>query len=166
MFSRLSIWSICGPPPWTITGLRPTYFISTTSRANPSLSAVSVIALPPYLITIVLPANVRMYGSDSTRTFAFLISLFIRLAPARGLENKAAEVIVLDQIRHALPDVGRVHMHMPVGQLRRVEQDLLEEPLHDREQAARADVLAGLIDRRGGRREPLPRVPSGHQGHA
>ncbi len=46
---------IVGPPPWTITGLIPTYLINATSRANSSLSAGSFIAAPPYLITIVWP---------------------------------------------------------------------------------------------------------------
>src|SRR5581483_2333787 len=142
----------------TITGFSPTYFISTTSTANPSFSASSVIAFPPYLMTIVLPANVRMYGSDSTRTFAFLISLFIRLAPARGLQNKAAEIVVLDQIRHARPDIGRIHAHVPVRQLRRIEQDLLEQPLHDREEPTRADVLTAFVHRGRRRGDLVQRV--------
>ncbi len=45
---------ICGPPPWTMTGFMPTSFSITTSRANPALSAGSVIALPPYLTMMVL----------------------------------------------------------------------------------------------------------------
>ena len=45
----------------------PTYLSSTTSRANSSLSAGSVIAAPPYLMTTVLPWNSRMYGSASSR---------------------------------------------------------------------------------------------------
>src|SRR5580700_6517338 len=44
----------------------PTYLSSTTSRANSSFSAGSVIAAPPYLITTVLPWNSRMYGSASS----------------------------------------------------------------------------------------------------
>src|SRR3954454_11203737 len=58
---------ISGPPPWTTTGLIPTYLSSTTSRANSSRSAGSSIAAPPYLITTVLPWNSRMYGSASRR---------------------------------------------------------------------------------------------------
>ena len=53
--SRLSSEPICGPPPCTITGLMPTSFISTTSRAKPCFSGSSTMALPPYLITMVLP---------------------------------------------------------------------------------------------------------------
>src|SRR3954453_16610014 len=56
---------ISGPPPCTITGSRPTYLSSTTSRANSSRSAGSFIAAPPYLITTVRPWNSRMYGSAS-----------------------------------------------------------------------------------------------------
>ncbi len=56
---------ISGPPPWTTTGLRPTYLSSTTSRANSSRRSGSVIAAPPYFTTIVLPWNSRMYGSAS-----------------------------------------------------------------------------------------------------
>ena len=58
---------ISGPPPWTTTGRRPTYFRSTTSRAKSSRSAGSSIAAPPYLMTTVWPANSRMYGSASRR---------------------------------------------------------------------------------------------------
>src|SRR5882672_2928925 len=57
---------ISGPPPCTTIGFRPTYFSSTTSRANSSRSAASSIAAPPYLITTVLPWNSLMYGSASS----------------------------------------------------------------------------------------------------
>src|SRR6476469_3374503 len=56
-----------GPPPWTTTGFIPTYFRSTTSRANSSRRSGSVIAAPPYLMTIVRPWNSRMYGRASSR---------------------------------------------------------------------------------------------------
>src|SRR5690606_15561862 len=68
---------ICGPPPWTTTGFMPTSFISTTSRAKPLFRASSIIALPPYLMTMVLPAKRRMYGSASVRTRAMFIALFL-----------------------------------------------------------------------------------------
>ncbi len=45
---------ICGPPPCTMTGFMPTSFSITTSRAKPAFSAGSTIALPPYLMMIVL----------------------------------------------------------------------------------------------------------------
>src|SRR4051794_13545461 len=56
-----------GPPPWTMTGLSPTYLSSTTSRAKSSRSCGSSIAAPPYLTTTVRPWNSRMYGSASRR---------------------------------------------------------------------------------------------------
>ena len=55
--SRLSRSPICGPPPWTITGLMPTCFIITTSRAKLFFSSSFSMALPPYLITTVVPAK-------------------------------------------------------------------------------------------------------------
>ncbi len=51
---------ICGPPPWTTTTRMPTECISTMSSANCSASAGSVMALPPYLTTTVVPQNLRM----------------------------------------------------------------------------------------------------------
>ena len=53
--TRFSRSSICGPPPCTMTGFMPTSFSSTTSRAKLSFSFSSVIALPPYFTTMVLP---------------------------------------------------------------------------------------------------------------
>ena len=55
MPSPRKVSSICGPPPCTTIGFMPTYFISTTSRTKLSWSVSSVMALPPYLITNVLP---------------------------------------------------------------------------------------------------------------
>ena len=51
---------ISGPPPWTTTGLRPTYLSRTTSVANASRRLSSRIAAPPYLITTVRPWNSLM----------------------------------------------------------------------------------------------------------
>ena len=68
---RVSAISICGPPPCTTTGFMPTSFSSTTSRAKPSFSFSSVMALPPYLMTIVLPWKRWMYGSASAKMRAF-----------------------------------------------------------------------------------------------
>ena len=53
--TRLSIRLISGPPPCTSTGLTPTSDSSTTSRMTACFSASSVMALPPYLITTILP---------------------------------------------------------------------------------------------------------------
>ena len=44
---------ICGPPPCTTTGRRPTERISTMSSANEVASDGSTMALPPYFTTIV-----------------------------------------------------------------------------------------------------------------
>ena len=51
MPSRSSCAVICGPPPCTTTGRSPAYRRNTTSSANASCSAGSVIALPPYFTT-------------------------------------------------------------------------------------------------------------------
>ena len=56
IFSRSSIWPICGPPPWTTTGLMPTWRSSTMSRAKSRASCSWPIAWPPYFTTKVEPA--------------------------------------------------------------------------------------------------------------
>src|SRR6185369_8353371 len=68
--SRPSAASICGPPPCTTTGLMPTSLSSTTSSAKSAWSSGSVMALPPYLITMVLPWKRRIYGSAWARISA------------------------------------------------------------------------------------------------
>ncbi len=60
MDRRLSRSPICGPPPCTTTGLMPTAFIRTMSRANPAFSSSLSMALPPYFTTRVLPTKRRM----------------------------------------------------------------------------------------------------------
>ena len=52
---RLRSESTCGPPPCTTIGFKPTVFNNTISRANELSSSGSVIALPPYFTTSVLP---------------------------------------------------------------------------------------------------------------
>ena len=80
-----------GPPPWTTTGLSPTYLRSTTSVAKASRSSSSRIAAPPYLMTTVRPWNCRMYGSASSSVSTLATpSLVLRSGvtatlPARGL---------------------------------------------------------------------------------
>ena len=74
MFSRVSICEICGPPPWTTTGCTPHRFMNTMSEANACLRSSSTMALPPYLITTVLPAYVSSQGSVSVRIEAFSTS--------------------------------------------------------------------------------------------
>ncbi|MCY1247185.1 hypothetical protein D9M72_604900 [compost metagenome] len=60
MDRRLSRSPICGPPPCTTTGLMPTAFIRTMSRAKLFFSSSVSMALPPYLMTSVLPTKRRM----------------------------------------------------------------------------------------------------------
>ena len=49
-----------GPPPCTITGFIPTSLSRATSRAKDAFRPGVVMAAPPYLMTIVAPANSRM----------------------------------------------------------------------------------------------------------
>ena len=49
-----------GPPPWTRMGLTPTYLSSVTSCRILVVSSSSTMALPPYLMTTVLPERVWM----------------------------------------------------------------------------------------------------------
>ena len=60
--SRFSASSICGPPPCTTTGFMPTSFSSTTSSAKSCCSAGSVMALPPYLMTMRLAVELADVG--------------------------------------------------------------------------------------------------------
>ena len=55
IFSRSSMALICGPPPWTTTGLMPTCLSRTMSRAKLRATFSSPMAWPPYLITITAP---------------------------------------------------------------------------------------------------------------
>jgi hypothetical protein len=66
--ARPVIW---GPPPWTMTGRRPTKCNRATSAANDRFRSSSTIALPPYLITMFWPWNRVIHGSASRRTAAF-----------------------------------------------------------------------------------------------
>src|SRR3954462_1220450 len=68
---RVRSCSICGPPPCTTTGFMPTSLSSTTSYAKSRFRPSSVMALPPYLTTIVLPWKRWIYGSASASTRAF-----------------------------------------------------------------------------------------------
>ena len=55
MPSRSSIALICGPPPCTTTGRRPTWRRNTMSCANARLRSSSIMALPPYFTTTSAP---------------------------------------------------------------------------------------------------------------
>src|SRR6185312_11625278 len=147
MPSRSNILSICGPPPWMMTGLIPTYFSKTTFCANRSLRDESVIAWPPYLTTTVFPRNVRMYGRASIRTLAFLISLFMRNSRRSTglLENIPAQVLILDDVFQSVPDIGSRDADPFVGPAGSLERNVLKQPLHDGEETTRADVLGPFI---------------------
>ena len=69
----------------------PTSFSSTTSRAKLFFSFSSVIALPPYLMTIVLPWKRWMYGSASARIFA----LSAAVVPVRAMDGALDAVCAL-----------------------------------------------------------------------
>ena len=62
---------ICGPPPCTTTGWMPQLRRNAMSAANARRSVSSVIALPPYLITTILPCNCLSQGNASASTWAF-----------------------------------------------------------------------------------------------
>jgi hypothetical protein len=72
MPSRRSIALICGPPPCTTTGRTPHWRRKTTSSTKACLSSSLVIALPPYLMTIVFPAYFSSHGSASMRVPALV----------------------------------------------------------------------------------------------
>ena len=52
---RASIREICGPPPWTTTGLKPAYRRKAMSSAKACFSSSSIMALPPYFTTTTFP---------------------------------------------------------------------------------------------------------------
>ena len=61
--TRWSISVISGPPPCTSTTLMPIALRSTMSPITASFSSSLIIALPPYLITMVLSLYFWIYGS-------------------------------------------------------------------------------------------------------
>ncbi len=94
---------ICGPPPWTITGFMPTSFSITTSRAKPAFSAGSVIALPPYLMMMVLSWNRRMYGSASARICALSAVLTTSTDMEKAGESGQRSAIARIVLRTGMP---------------------------------------------------------------
>ena len=68
-------------------------------------------------------------------------------------ENETRQILVLAQGLQACVDVVGIDPHRLARQARRVEADLVEQPLHDRGQAARADVLGALVDVEGDLRD-------------
>src|SRR5438105_114753 len=151
---------ICGPPPWTMTGLMPTKRSRITSSANGSLRSARSIAAPPYLMTTVLPRNSRMYGSASRSTSALRGSVIPspRLLRASPSQNVPRQVLVAGDVAEASPHVAGVDGQLLARHLRGVEGDLLQEPLHDRVEAPRPDVLRARVHPHRDLRDRLHRV--------
>src|SRR2546426_174952 len=151
---------ICGPPPWTMTGLMPTKRSRITSSANGSLRSARSIAAPPYLMTTVLPRNSRMYGSASRSTSALRGSVIPspRLLRASPSQNVPRQVLVAGDVAEASPHVAGVDGQLLARHLRGVERDLLQQPLHDRVEPPRPDVLRARVHLHRNIRDRLHRV--------
>src|SRR5256712_3030601 len=151
---------ICGPPPWTMTGLIPTKRSRITSSATGSWGPARSIAAPPYLMTTVLPRNSRMYGSASRSTSALRGSVIPspRLLRASPSQNVPRQVLVAGDVAEASPHVAGVDGQLLAGHLRGVERDLLQQPLHDRVEPPRPDVLRARVHLHRNVRDRLHRV--------
>ena len=68
---------------------------------------------------------------------------------ALALEDVARQVLVLRQVGELGVDRGAVEAHRLAGAVRRVEAHLVEQALHHRREAPRADVLGALVDVEG-----------------
>src|SRR5438093_465792 len=136
---------ICGPPPSTMTGLMPTSRRRITSLANNSFRSARSIAAPPFLMTMVLPRNSRMYGRASRRISTWRGSV---MGPprARPSQDVPRQVLVAGDVGEPLLHVLGVDDLLLAGHVGRVERDLLEQLLHDRVQTPGADVLRALVD--------------------
>ena len=97
--SLLSMALICGPPPCTTTGWMPTWCRNTTSSAKARRSSSLTMALPPYLITMVLPAKRWIQGNASinvaalsrasdwdvvSRVWVFMVFVLLFVLPGRA----------------------------------------------------------------------------------
>src|SRR5207249_7341452 len=127
------------------------------------LSARS-IAAPPYLMTMVLPRNSRMYGRASRRISTWRGSV---MGPprARPSQDVPRQVLVAGDVGEPLLHVLGVDDLLLAGHVGRVERDLLEQLLHDRVQTPGADVLRALVDFHrdlGDRLHRLRREPETH----
>src|SRR5215470_6061567 len=78
-----------------------------------------------------------------SKTSAFLKSSSLTDVP---LENVLRQVVVLGDAGQPCVDVSRIDGDAPAVELRRVERDFVEQPLHDRIEAPRANVLLLLVD--------------------
>src|SRR6267143_1230081 len=167
--SRFISAPIWGPPPCTMTGLRPTRRRRITSSAKGSLRSARSIAAPPYLMTIVLPRNSRMYGSASSRTSALFGSVTDASRPglsgARPSQNVPRQVLVARDVAEARVHVAGIDREILAGHIGSVEGDLLEELLHDRVQAPCADVLRARVDLHRDLRDRLHRLRCEPEAH-
>ncbi|SKT20487.1 Uncharacterised protein [Mycobacteroides abscessus subsp. abscessus] len=75
--SFFSIALICGPPPCTTTGWIPQLRRNTMSSAKAFFSASSVIALPPYFMTTMVPCSFLSHGSAPASTAAFFVAFLV-----------------------------------------------------------------------------------------
>src|SRR5881296_3367673 len=159
--SRFMRAPICGPPPWTMTGLMPTRRSKITSSANGSLRSARSIAAPPYLMTTVLPRNSRMYGSASRSTSArrsSLIGSSAALARSATSQNVPRQVLVARDVTQASRHVAGVDGQLLAGHVRSIERDLIQQSLHDRVEAPRPDVLRARVHLHRDLRDRLHRV--------
>src|SRR2546428_5114873 len=66
-----------------------------------------------------------------------------------GLKNVATEILILDGVGEHFLNVSRVDRLVLWLQVRPLKTDFVQQPLHDRVQAASADVFGLLIYLRG-----------------
>src|SRR5262249_3439176 len=76
------------------------------------------------------------------------------------LKNVSRQVLVFDDIRQHLADIVRVHLDVLALLVRGVETDLIQHPLHNRVQAAGADILRPFIHAEGKARNLFQGLPS------
>src|SRR5215831_15469444 len=72
-------------------------------------------------------------------------------------QNVTGQILVLDDVGQHFCHVGLVDRDVLVGKIRAFERNLVEQLLHHRVQAARADVFRALVDERREVRDLLNR---------
>src|SRR6185369_1691572 len=157
--SRFIRAPICGPPPWTMTGLIPTRRRRITSSANGSLRSARSIAAPPYLMTMVFPRNSRIYGRASSR-------ISTRRGSITGCsQNEPRQVLVPSDVAQAVVHERGVDGQLLAGKIRRIERDLLEELFHHRIEAPGANILRARVHLHRDLRDRLHRLRGEPEGH-
>ena len=94
MPSLSSIREICGPPPCTMTGLKPANRRNAMSSAKARLRTSSVMALPPYFTTTILPWYCFSHGRAAARVAGLGL---VRLAGVELAARDAAVVAVHEE---------------------------------------------------------------------